>query len=95
MERLLRPERLDTDPSSSAAVQAWKHWHKTFENFLRMLNQDNLDKLSLLTNFVSPKIYESISECTTYDEVIRALQSQYVKPTNEEFACYCLATCRQ
>ena len=95
MERLLKPERLDCDPSLSTAAQEWKHWFKTFENFLGALNQQNLDKLGLLTNFVSPKIYETISECTTYDSAISALKSQYIKPTNEVFARHRLATRRQ
>ena len=95
MERLLRPERLDMDRSSPTVAQEWKHWLKTFKNFLGAPPQDNLDKLSLLTNFVSPRLYETISECTVYDEAIRTLQSQYVKPTNEVFARHRLATRRQ
>ena len=63
MERLLKPERLDTDPSSSATAQEFKHWLRTFENFLDALPQENPNKLSLLTNFVSPKIFQTISEC--------------------------------
>ena len=62
---------------------------------MRALPQDNLDKLGLLTNFVSPKIYETISECTTYDSAISTLRSQYIKPTNEVFARHRLATRRQ
>ncbi|XP_076035719.1 uncharacterized protein LOC143021835 [Oratosquilla oratoria] len=79
-------QRLDCDPSLSTAAQEWKHWLKTFENFLGALSQENIDKLGLLTNFVSPKIYETISECTAYDSAIEILKSQYVKPTNEVFA---------
>lgn len=57
-------------------------------NFLGTLLWAKLNKLSLLPNFVSPKIYEVISECTTYEDTIRILQSQYVKSTNEVFACH-------
>lgn len=95
MERLLKPERLDCDPSLSTAAQEWKHWFKTFENFLGALPKEDLDKLSLLINFVSPKIYEAISECNTYEDAIKTLKSQYIKPTNEIFARYRLATRRQ
>ncbi|XP_053648711.1 uncharacterized protein [Cherax quadricarinatus] len=95
MERLLKPERLDCDPSLSTAAQEWKHWFKTFENFLGALPETDLDKLSLLINFVSPKIYEAISECNTYEDAIKTLKSQYIKPTNEIFARYRLATRRQ
>ena len=95
MEHLLRPERLDTDPSSPTAAQDWKHWVQTFKNFLSAISQDEVDKLGLLTNYVSPKVFESISECTTYDDAIETLQALYVKPTNEVFARHALATRRQ
>ncbi|XP_069957120.1 uncharacterized protein [Cherax quadricarinatus] len=88
MERLLKPERLDCDPSLSTAAQEWKHWFKTFENFLGALPKEDLDKLSLLINF-------AISECNTYEDAIKTLKSQYIKPTNEIFAHYLLATRRQ
>ena len=54
MDRLLRPERLDTDPSTSSVAQEWTHWFKTFQKFLAVLLAEGLDKLDILTNFVSP-----------------------------------------
>ena len=95
MERLLKPEGLDCDPSLSTAAQEWKHWFRTFESFLGAFSEESVDKLCLLTNFVSLKIYETISECTTYDTVINTLKSQYIKPINEVFARHRLATRRQ
>ena len=65
MDRLLKPERLDTDPSSPSAAQEWKHWRRTFENFLEAVPGEDVNELRLLTNFVSPRVYETISECTT------------------------------
>ena len=95
MERLLKPERLDCDSNSPTAAQEWRHWLQTFRTFIAALPQENLNKLGLLINFVSPKIYESISECTIYDDALTTLQSQFVKPTNEVFARHRLATRRQ
>ena len=95
MDRLLRPERLDADPSSPTAAQEWKHWIRTFQTFLAALKQEGLDKLGLLTNFVSPKVFECISECGNYDDALSILQALYVKPTNEVFARHSLATRRQ
>ena len=95
MERLLRPERLDCDPNSSTAAQEWKHWLQTFKTFIAALPQDNLNKLGLLVNFVSPRIYESISECATYDDALSVLKNLFVKPANEVFARHRLATRRQ
>ena len=53
MDRLLRPERLDTDPNAVSAAQEWTHWSKTFQNFLAVLPAEGLSKLGVLTNFVS------------------------------------------
>ncbi|XP_045137178.1 uncharacterized protein LOC123519738 [Portunus trituberculatus] len=56
---------------------------------------ENLDKLGVLVNFVSPKVYETLSECGTYDDAISNLKSQYDKTLNEVFARHLLATRRQ
>ena len=92
MDRLLKPERLDTDPNSSSASKEWTHWLKTFQNFMSVLPTEGLNKLCVLTNYVTPKIYESFAECVTYDEAIQTLEALFVKPTNEIFALHLLAT---
>jgi len=43
-----------------------------------------IDKLQVLTNFLSFKIYEHIDECETYDEAVGVL--------DEVFASHLLAT---
>ena len=97
MDRLLRPEKLDKDPSSSTASKDWLHWLRTFENFLTVLPlpREGLNRLLVLTNYVRPRIFEYIEHCLTYDEAIGALKAQYVKPANEVFARHLLATRRQ
>ena len=96
MERHLRPERLDSDPSSPTADQEWKHWFMTLDNFIAALPEEGLNKLNLLTNFVSSRIYEAISDCTSYESAIDTLKTLYVKQTNEVFARHRLATrCQQ
>ena len=92
MERLLKPDRLKTDPNASTASREWLHWLRTFENFLAVLPQEGLDKLSVLTNCVSPKIFVYIEECTGYDRAIMVLYELFVKPKNEVFARHVLAT---
>jgi transposase InsO family protein len=95
MERLLRPDRLDTDPNSSTAAKEWTHWFKTFENFLAVIPSEDptqLNKLGILTNYVSPTVYEVISDCTTYEEAVTLLKNLYIKPNNEIFARHLLAT---
>ncbi|KAL0810536.1 hypothetical protein ABMA28_010656 [Loxostege sticticalis] len=34
MEKYLRPEKFDANPSESSATQSWEHWRKTFESFI-------------------------------------------------------------
>lgn len=95
MERILRPDRFDADPNSSEASKEWKHWHKTFSNFLESISSHSPNKLDVLANYLSPKVYDYISECTSYDSAINTLTGLYVKPKNEVFARHLLATRRQ
>ena len=96
MDKVLRPERLETDPNSGEASKEWLHWKRTFDNFLAVLPQDDLDKLSVLANFVSPSIFQHIEECTEYEAAVGILQALFVKPRNEIFARHLLATrCQQ
>ncbi|KRX72265.1 Uncharacterized protein T06_5783 [Trichinella sp. T6] len=95
MDRFLKPERLDVDPSSPTSSEQWKHWLATFENFLAALPQENLDKKSLLVNFISTRIYSSIAASRTYEDAIQSLKSIFEKPVNEICARHLLATRKQ
>ncbi|XP_047518905.1 uncharacterized protein LOC125058798 [Pieris napi] len=110
MDKYLRPERFDIDPSNSSGTKAWIHWHKTFENFIFVQKPtapetdaqsvpppekwDSI-KFQLLINHISPNIYTYISEATNYEEAITILQKLYVKPKNLIFARHMLATRKQ
>ena len=63
MDKFLKPARLDSDPSSSTAEKDWLHWIRTFENFVSALPAEGLNKLQVLTNYVSPQIFEYIEQC--------------------------------
>ena len=80
------------DPSSSTAGIDWLHWIRTFENFVSVLPTDGLNKLQVLTNYVSPQIFEYIEHCEGYDNAIATMKAIYIKPTNEVFAQHLLAT---
>ena len=55
MDRLLKPERFEVEPNSKTASKEWRHWLKTFENFVQSLSEDNqANKFPLLTNLVAP-----------------------------------------
>ena len=92
---MLRPERFAADPSGSRASKAWIHWKRTFDNFLSVLPSKDLDKFGVLTNFVSPTVFEYIEECSTFESALETLQNIYVKPTNEIYARHLRATQRQ
>ena len=34
MNKLMKPERLSLDPNSPIAAKEWRHWRRTFENYL-------------------------------------------------------------
>lgn len=91
----MQPARFDVDPSSSTASQQWSHWYRTFKNFITVVKAKENEKLDLLINYVSPTVYEYISEYTTFKEAIKILDTLYIKPKNEIFARHKLATRHQ
>jgi hypothetical protein len=95
MERYLRPERLDADPTSSTAKQEYQHWKRTFDVFLTSVAAHTPDNLNTLINFVSPTVYTFISEADTYDAAIAILKALYIKEKNVVFARYQLSTSKQ
>ena len=49
----------------------------------------------MLTNFVSPTVYDFISDCTAYESPKETLEKYYVKPANDIFSRHLLATRKQ
>ena len=93
MDKLLKPQIFSTPPSEAKSQNRWVHWKKTFDNFLSKCpiptDQDTLpdaDKLSLLTNYISPDLFDYIATAETFDSAINCLQNLYIKPVNEIFA---------
>lgn len=73
MAKILTPDKLITEPNNTSAEKHYKHWKKTFENFIEDCGQDAPDKLRCLTKYVSSDVYEHIADATTYDEAISIL----------------------
>jgi len=74
MEKFLRPPRFDCSPDDPTAASQWSHWHQTFVNFLSKIPRNKnepVDKLLLLTNFVTPAIYEFINGIKDFDSAIK------------------------
>ena len=95
MDNVLKPECFDASPNSAESAKQWRHWLITFENFLVALPQEELNKLRVLINCVSPDVYELIGEAETYEEAINKLTTLYVKTPDEIFARHSLATRKQ
>jgi len=96
MYRLLRPNRLNVDPDSPDAAKAWRHWSRTFTNFLNGLTTEGQpDKLAILINFVGPSVFELIADCSSYESAFDTLANCYDKPKNEIFARHLLSTAKQ
>lgn len=97
MDHILRPTRLEGSPETTA--DEWNHWHRTLLNCIEALTEAHPDRppneLSILINYVSPKVYSLISGCTTFESAISTLQSTFVKPVNTVFARHVLATKKQ
>ena len=94
MDKVLRPDRFEADPISGTPATEWHHWKQTFENFLSVLPEEGLDKFRVLTNFVSPTVFQYIKESENYTAAITTLEALFVKPSNEIYARYLLATRR-
>ncbi|XP_054722967.1 uncharacterized protein LOC129232889 [Uloborus diversus] len=93
MEQLLKPERFDVDPTCANAESKWKHWKRTFANFLGQVPQiTDENKLNLLCNYVSASVFRYISDSETYSDAVDVLDSLFVTKRNEIFARHCLAS---
>jgi hypothetical protein len=93
----MKPSTLDLDPNSPTASKEWKHWYRTFSNFIEQFDSDENvpDKLKSLINCVSFNVYELIEDCTTFNSAIDILKSTFVRTPNSIFARHLLATRRQ
>ena len=95
MDALLKPSCLDFDPNSPTAAKQWKHWHRTFTNFIEECGERTPNKFRTLINYVSHNIFEYVEDCPDYDVAIETLTRLYVKTPNVIFARHLLASRRQ
>ena len=71
MDKILRPVRFDCQLTAPNVEKEWKHWLKTFENYVasQTINgtaeEQQAIKLGALTNSLSASVYEYISEAAT------------------------------
>lgn len=82
MERVLKPARLDVDPSSPTAAKEWRHWHRTFVNFIDECGERGPGKFRTLVNCVSHTVFDYIEECEGFNSAISKLEKLYAKTPN-------------
>ena len=100
MDRLLKPDKLEASPNDSNARKVFDYWFKTFESFISAVlasseAPDQVNRLALLTNFLSPETYSYIEMASTYEEAVRFLKKAYQGQKNIVFARYQLMTRKQ
>ena len=96
MDKCLKPDRFETDPTSPDSKRKWQHWIRTFTGYINSIEGvSEKNKLNILINHVDTSVYEYISEAETYEAAITILHKIYIKPINEIFARYRLTTCKQ
>ena len=94
--KCLRPQIFETDVNAPDSAKKWKHWKKTFENYVfRIEGATARDKLDILVSLLDTSVYSYVSECEAYDDAVARLENAYVKPVNEIFARHWLNTCKQ
>ena len=73
MKRHMKPVRLRIDPNTTDADKTYKHWFRTFSNFLESLSTSNtasssqsstgtISKFNFLIIYIETNVYELISE---------------------------------
>ena len=90
MDRLLKPQVLNVDLGDPLAFKAYKHWIKTFNVFAEAAQQSlqtagqgenalnrKVDKLALLTCYLSPEIDELMEDCKTYESAKAVLDRNF------------------
>ena len=80
-------------PNTLSSTKEFKHWFRTFEYYLEVLHKEGLDKLKVLINFISPEIFEYISDRDSYNSATEIIKNIYTKPLSTMFARHLLATC--
>ena len=102
LNELFKPAKFNADPNSSAAGKEFKHWLKTFDNFIESVvaqaeaaHVHAPNKLKVLCAHVSANVYELIEDCDDYETAVQKLKQIYLKTPNVIFARHLLATRKQ
>ena len=97
MDRALRPEKLDFDPSDPEITKKWSHWKRCFNVYINSITTEAnpVNKLDYLVGLVSHNLYELIDEAATYQAAIDILDGVYKKSVNVLYARHLLLSRKQ
>ena len=95
MERILCPDQLKTDATSPNAEKEYKHWKRTFNNFMDECQDNAPNKLRCLTRHVSSEIFEYNADVEAFDTAIAILDKIFIQKKYELFSRHLLATRKQ
>jgi len=52
--------RLDADPNSPNAAKQWKHWKRTFDDFIAECGDAAPNRFRSIFNFLSAEVFEHV-----------------------------------
>ena len=80
MEKFLHPEQFEATPNMTAWGKVWLNRKQTSNTFISSIftKNETLDKLNVLTNYVSPTGSEYIPECSDFDLAMKILESTFI-----------------
>ena len=80
MDRGLKPDKLEILPSDPSAPRVFRQWLSIFKRYKAVIESKSEgatdgDYLALLSNSLSPEVYEVITSKATYASALQALES--------------------
>ena len=97
MDKLLKPSKLEVLPEEPEAMKIYDYWKKTFDTFFTAVeaatpepDRAGINKLGLLTNFLSHRTYALVADAPDYASAETALHNAYHKQKNLVFARHLL-----
>ena len=93
MDRLLKPGKLEVLPEEPDSTKIFDYWQKTFDVLTEVLEKaddaDSVNKLGLLTNYLTHKMYAFVTDTRSYDEARQQFSILY--PRNRDLHIFNLS----
>ena len=91
----MKPGQLKVLLEERGTTKIFDYWRKTFDIFLTEVlekadDADSVNKLGLLTNYLTHKTYAFVADTRSYDEARQALNNVYHKPKTIIFSRHLL-----